>query len=484
MFVAAGCASRAPDAASPFALTTDRDMERHIAAIDAALSDLEVEEADHSYRLAAERLKAMVNDPYKTSLAMAYREQLVQRAGLIVAAKRQVKDLPRVIVYHGYDPNRMESMDNFFSLGDLRQRLLIAPPDRQAEVQTLIDHYAFGTGRRQYQIYLDRLAKYRSHIESVFAAHGLPPELACVAMIESAVDPTRVSHANAAGLWQFIPGTARRYNLAVTATVDQRFDPELQTYAAAAYLHDLLSMFGGAIEPALAGYNAGEGFISSAMISEGVGTFWDLDPHGSANAPGITIPRETYDYVARFFAVAIIYQNLSAYGFEQPPAEDDPFVLVQIEGDVGVDDLAMDLDLAADQIGSLNPSLVVGRTDDAVRTAIKLPAADPEEYVAKLRATRSYRISYIYRHKVTNYQSLRAIAEEYGVSAARIANLNDLTDPARLPEGLVIEIPCSMSNADAALASRQNLDWWEQRFAANERAAAPASVSTEPQASN
>ncbi|MBZ0272342.1 transglycosylase SLT domain-containing protein [bacterium] len=446
-----------------FALREDRDLEAYIQTIDEALADLEIEEADAAYTEAGERLRDLTANLYKRPMVEHYHARLVDAAGRIILAKLAAKDMPRVIVHRGYDPLAEEKPARYFAFGDLAARLDRAPPHRRADVDRIVAWYAHGDGRRQYEIYLARLARYRRHIESVLDAYGLPRELVCVAMIESAVDPTRVSHANAAGLWQFIPSTARRYNLVVTDAVDQRFDAALETYAAAAYLRDLLEMFDGDIEAALAGYNAGEMFIESALASDdSVRSFWDLSPHGSS-AQGMTIPRETYDYVARFFAAAIVYQNLAHFGFEEPPSKDAPSVVVDVQGEIDLSALALDLDLDPDVVGAMNPSIMTTRADEGVPVTVRLPHAPVDEYLTRLRETRRYRVSYIYRHKVTNYQSLNAIASEYGVSPARIATKNHLTPGARAEEGLVIHIPTSTRNGDAARASLENVNWWKQR---------------------
>jgi membrane-bound lytic murein transglycosylase D len=283
----------------------------------------------------------------------------------------------------------------------------------------------------------------------------------CVAMIESAGDPTRVSHAGAAGLWQFIPETARRYKLVVGRQVDQRFDPVLETYAAAAYLRDLMDLFGGDIEPALASYNAGEAFIADAVASTGNRGFWALKPHGQGDDGAVTIPRETYDYVARFFAVGIIYQNLSRYGFDQPAAGDDPFVMIEMAGALDLDRLAVDLGLDPHILASMNGSFIDVATDESVRTLVRLPAAPVEEYVDRLRATRRYGVTYVYRHKVTNYETLRAIAEDYDVSPSRLALHNNIEPDARLVPGMILQVPATMRNERAASSSERNLAWWK-----------------------
>ena len=458
-----GCAEKSPRD-DPFNLQFDRQMEQYIAAVGEALEDLEVEEADAAYAKAGKRLLFLADNPYAAQAVMDYRERLIGLAGKIVESKKNARGTARVVIHRGYDPRVMESPERTFVLGDIRGRVARLPSHRRADVEAEIDRYTNDQGRRQYNRFLRRLAEYRNHIESVFAAHGLPRELACVAMIESAVDPSRVSHAGAAGLWQFIPETARRYRLLVTGDVDQRFDPVLSTYAAAAYLRDLLRMFDGDFASALAGYNCGEGYVAQCLVSDsGIGSFWDLGHHGREETLGMTIPRETYDYVARFFAVAAIYQNLAFFGFEQPLAKDQPFVLLEVTGEVDIEQLARDLEMDPGGVAAMNPSLFSHRTAEGFPTVIRLPAGPEEDYVVALRRTQRYRLSYIYRHKVTNYQSLRAIAQDYGVSEARIASMNNLAAGPRLTEGNLLLVPASTRNDKAALASEENLSWWHQR---------------------
>lgn len=93
---------------------------------------------------------------------------------------------------------------------------------------------------------------------------GLPQELACLPLVESAFENQAVSRAGAAGLWQLMPETARRYGLEVSATRDERFDVARATIAATAYLHFLYGHFGD-WPLALAAYNCGEGTMRRAL---------------------------------------------------------------------------------------------------------------------------------------------------------------------------------------------------------------------------
>ena len=88
------------------------------------------------------------------------------------------------------------------------------------------------------------------------AAHGVSPRLlAAMARQESGFDPSAVSPAGARGLMQLMPATAR--GLGVTDS----FDPAQAVDGAARLMRDLLDRFGGRVDLALAGYNAGPGAV-------------------------------------------------------------------------------------------------------------------------------------------------------------------------------------------------------------------------------
>jgi cell wall-associated NlpC family hydrolase len=88
------------------------------------------------------------------------------------------------------------------------------------------------------------------------AKHGVDPALlAAVAKAESGFNPRAVSHAGARGLMQLMPSTAAGLG------VDDAFDPPQAVDGSARLLRSLLTRFGGRVDLALAGYNAGPGAV-------------------------------------------------------------------------------------------------------------------------------------------------------------------------------------------------------------------------------
>ncbi len=130
-----------------------------------------------------------------------------------------------------------------------------------------------------------------STVSAILQSHGLPAYLLGVVAVESGYDPNAVSPKGAAGLWQFMPATARQYGLVVNASQDERFDILKSTLAAAHYLRQLHDQFGD-WSLALAAYNAGPNRLRQALLRSSSGDLWTIT--GS-----FSLPRETRDYVPK-----------------------------------------------------------------------------------------------------------------------------------------------------------------------------------------
>jgi membrane-bound lytic murein transglycosylase D len=126
----------------------------------------------------------------------------------------------------------------------------------------------------------------------------IPDEIAALVLVESAGRPTALSPKGARGIWQFMPGTARRYGLTVNGETDDRQDVQKSTHAAARYLKDLYTQFGG-WPLALAAYNAGEQLVRNAVLKSGTRDFVRLSNSG-------LLPAETREYVPAVLAASTL----------------------------------------------------------------------------------------------------------------------------------------------------------------------------------
>lgn len=134
--------------------------------------------------------------------------------------------------------------------------------------------------------------------EQALGRHNLPYELKYVPVIESALRPTARSKAGAAGLWQFMPATAKRYGLEVNSLVDERLDVYKSTEAACAFLQALYNIFTD-WNLAIAAYNCGPGNVRKAIqYAGGKRDFWSIYPY---------LPHETRMYVPLFIASNYVF---------------------------------------------------------------------------------------------------------------------------------------------------------------------------------
>jgi hypothetical protein len=209
----------------------------------------------------------------------------------------------------------------------------------------------FSTSQKaSFESCLKRSGRYLPMMRRIFRKHGLPQDLVYLALVESGFNPWARSPAEALGPWQFIEGTARRYNLKVNYWVDERRDPEKSTQAAACYLKDLHHQF-GCWYLAAAGYNAGEHRVDSALKRTAASDFWTLAKNGS-------LPQETCDYVPKFIAAALIAKHPEKYGFHavvyQRPLD---YEQIKIPGGIDLQAFARLLEVSPQVLRELNPEL-------------------------------------------------------------------------------------------------------------------------------
>ena len=141
----------------------------------------------------------------------------------------------------------------------------------------------------------------RPLLEPILREQGVPEDLTAVVLVESGGRPEALSAKGARGLWQLMPGTARRYGLVVTPAQDERLDVLKATRAAARYLQDLYAQF-GAWDLALAAYNAGEQTVQRALQRSG-GNFVRLSA---------SLPQETRNYVPAVLAAQPLFRAAPA----------------------------------------------------------------------------------------------------------------------------------------------------------------------------
>lgn len=230
--------------------------------------------------------------------------------------------------------------------------------------------------REGFEDALGRMTRYEPLIRQTLRRHGLPEELLYLVMVESEFREGAVSHAGATGMWQFMAGTGRRYDLEVSYYVDERRDPVRSTAAAARHLRDLHAEF-GSWHLALAAYNAGSGRVGRALARHAPGRrgeevlYWQIRPH---------LPRETQRYVPLYLAAAQIARRPRAFGFDPRPHPVLEFEEVWTPGGVTLDSVARAVGAAPGSVERLNPHLVRGTTPLGRGWPVRIPPR-PNPYV-------------------------------------------------------------------------------------------------------
>jgi membrane-bound lytic murein transglycosylase D len=139
--------------------------------------------------------------------------------------------------------------------------------------------------------------KYLPYIYSVAEEQDVPREIAVVAAIESAFNPTALSGAGAKGMWQFMKATAKDMGLKDA----DRKDWKKSTKAAITYLKWLASsQYNGDYELALLAYNGGLGRVNKAMKAHNTSDPWELVAKKA-------LPQETIDYLPKFIVFVFYY---------------------------------------------------------------------------------------------------------------------------------------------------------------------------------
>ncbi len=200
---------------------------------------------------------------------------------------------------------------------DIENSSYIFPIVLNKQVQMYLD--LFQTRQRGiFTSWLSRSSVYLPLMKKELKDAGLPEELVYLSMIESGYNQRACSPANAVGLWQFMHGTGRQYNLDVNTYVDERRDAEKSTKAAVAFLADLYKEFGD-WHLAVAAYNGGPGKIRKGLEKYAVNNFWEL-------AREDYLALETKRYVPKLIAAIIIAKNPEKFGFSEYPADAAPAV--------------------------------------------------------------------------------------------------------------------------------------------------------------
>ena len=151
---------------------------------------------------------------------------------------------------------------------------------------------------------IKRANRFFPQIVPLLEKNGIPKDLIYLACVESMMNPRAYSSAKAAGIWQFIPSTAKEYGLEVNDEVDERYNIEKATNAACRFFKKALSKYGGSWPAVFESFNGGMARITS-----------QLEAQQTNDALDLFLVEETQRYPFRIMAMKTIMENPASFGF-------------------------------------------------------------------------------------------------------------------------------------------------------------------------
>ena len=288
-----------------------------------------------------------------------------------------------------------------------------------------------------------RASLYLYHVVQELEKRGMPTELALLPVIESAFNPQALSTADASGLWQFVPGTGKDFNLKQNMFKDERRGVLASTDAALTYLQRLYTMFGD-WQLALAAYNWGEGNVQRIIKkNQALGKGTDFESLAEL------MPLETRNYVPKLQAVKNIVANPLQYNVALPAIDNQPyFTAVDKTSDIDLAVAAQLAEMSIDEFKALNPQFKKPVITGGEKTKILLPKANAEKFQLNL-AQWGRELSSWTTHKITSARtSIAALASKFGTTPEVIRQANNIPAKSTIKAGSTILVPkVSTSNA-------------------------------------
>jgi len=335
--------------------------------------------------------------------------------------------------FGGDDPDLWERIRAGFVLSDLNSPLIK-------------EHEAWYAARPEYVgRMMERSQRYLFHIVEEVEKRGMPTEIALLPMIESAFNPKAYSTSRASGIWQFMPATGKHFGLDQNLLYDGRRDVLAATDAALDYLQKLYNMF-GSWELALAAYNWGEGSVGRAIAKNQA----NGEP---TDYLSLRMPPETRNYVPKLMAVKNIVMNPAAYGLALNTIPNSPyFGTVKLKQRMDVALAARLAEVPLDEFVALNPAYNKPLVAGIGKPTLLLPVDKVNNFSLNLEN---------YERPLSSWQTytprrgekLLAIAKQFGISLARLKELNAISGRKNLASDQTLLVPITKSGNAPSLAA-------------------------------
>lgn len=332
-----------------------------------------------------------------------------------------------------------EAIPEDYSIPEVRERRLLRtesdlPLTLNSQVARRINYFGSGRGRGTIRATLGRAGAFRTMIERILEEEDVPKELFHLAQAESGFRPKARSYARATGMWQFMSFRGKQYGLRQDRNLEERYDPENATRAAARHLKDLYIEFGDWYL-AMAAYNCGPGRVTRAIARGKTRDYWELSRRR-------LLPRQTRDYVPIILAMTYVDKNLDMYDvgtIDFAPVR--KYDTVEIADEVSLELLADLTGTSATALEDLNPALARSATPP-YRYDLRIPQGSAEGFHQKLAAVPADKRLSWRSHEVRQGDTVADIAKRYKVAPDQLIATNGLSSAdAPLTAGLRLNVP-------------------------------------------
>jgi membrane-bound lytic murein transglycosylase D len=303
---------------------------------------------------------------------------------------------------------------------------------------------------------LETSGKYLPAMEAVFAREGLPTRLTRLPLVESSFNEEAYSKVGAAGIWQFMPSSARIY-MRLNEVVDDRADPWFSTEAAAGHLRDDYEALGN-WPLAVTAYNHGRGGVARGLKMVGGSGLSDLIERYNAKSFGFA----SRNFYAEFIAASDVERNHAVhFGTLQ---RKDPLRFDQVQTSdyyIPYQTLLRLSGTDENTFRRLNPAyrpdVIEGKLYVPPGHTLRLPPGQAQAFrtaLATLTASDRYEQQKLYytQHKIKKGDTLARIAKKYGVTLAALKHANPKLGK-RLRRGAVVRVPPRDSTPQTVLAA-------------------------------
>jgi len=379
----------------------------------------------------------LIHDPYEMSVVYE-----VLKFADDMPPRQRVKYIEDTKKKYARILDRLASGASDLSEEEKRVEALWPAGTRRSRFEQASEEVRFQLGQSdRFRDGIIRSGAYRNHIADTFAKTGLPRELASLPHVESSFNTYAYSKVGAAGMWQFMRSTGRRF-LRIDNTVDERLDPYRSTEAAARFLEQNYLIL-QSWPLALTAYNHGAAGMRRAQNQLGTSDIATIVRKYNSRSFGFA---SRNFYVAFLAAQEIDSDPDKFFGpIKRNPVDDSN--IVTLTNFVPASRIAAAINVERDTLKRLNPALLPAVWNGSRHVPkgyeFRIPSGiDTVAALQKISSGTGFDVQVADTlHRVAKGETLSTIASRYNISATRLAELNSLKRPYRISIGQVLDLP-------------------------------------------